>query len=33
LLRARPGAAARSYADLSTEIGTLLLRTHSEQAR
>jgi ribonuclease P protein component len=33
LLRPRPGAAERSYADLSTEIGILLSRTRSEQAR
>lgn len=33
LVRARPGAAERSYAELSTDIGTLLLGTHSEQAR
>ena len=33
LLRARPGAAADAYGELSTAVGALLSRTHAEQAR
>jgi ribonuclease P protein component len=33
LLRARPGAAADSYGELTAAVGALLARTHAEQAR